>query len=462
MKGGENNMFGFNFTRRKFLKWLATCAASLGLSQFDFLGMQKHLISPALADNQPPVADAGPNQNIYTKDTAVLHGSAMDPDGDPIVYWHWVVVDAPPAATWVLSNDDYSIAFFTPNMAGDYMLALVVGDLYAYSTPSYVVVHVADNLPPVAVINADPISGEVPLTVCFDASQSYDPEGGPLAFTFDFADGNHVDGQVSVCHIYTTAGTYNAGLMVVDERGVVDLDEVTITVNPPTNHPPVASPTAEPNSGDAPLMVQFDADASDPDGDPITYNWDFGDPSSPDNTSTAAEPSHEYQTPGIYIVSLTVSDGELSASYSITITVSSEINLSIRYAAVKFWNKQKTMGDVRIWADFDATMPAANDLISVTFDNIMLFSIPFSEFKHGLMPGVYWYIKKGYIIRLDFANGQISVNTPKILLTGLDNSNGVDVKLMVGDDVAVENIVMMPAFGNRLIYLRFDATDDSM
>jgi PKD repeat protein len=43
----------------------------------------------------------------------------------------------------------------------------------------------------------------------------------------------------------------------------------------------------------------------DPEGQPITYSWDFGDGTS----STAANPNHTYSQPGSYVVRLTVSDG---------------------------------------------------------------------------------------------------------------------------------------------------------
>ena len=49
------------------------------------------------------------------------------------------------------------------------------------SVPDVITVTVADNLPPVAIATADKTDGPAPLTVQFDGSQSYDPEGKPLA-----------------------------------------------------------------------------------------------------------------------------------------------------------------------------------------------------------------------------------------------------------------------------------------
>jgi glucose/arabinose dehydrogenase len=74
----------------------------------------------------------------------------------------------------------------------------------------------------------------------------------------------------------------------------------------PGNRTPTAVAGATPTSGDAPLAVQFSsAGSSDPDGDPLTYQWDFGD----GGTSTQANPSHTYTEGGVHTATLTVSDG---------------------------------------------------------------------------------------------------------------------------------------------------------
>jgi len=83
-----------------------------------------------------------------------------------------------------------------------------------------------------------------------------------------------------------------------------------VNTGPP---PPVADFTGSPTSGCAPLTVNF-TDLST--GDITSWDWDFGD----DGTSTEQNPSHTYQIPGNYTVSLTVtgpsgSDTETKTDY---------------------------------------------------------------------------------------------------------------------------------------------------
>jgi PKD repeat protein len=199
----------------------------------DLSTMKTYTVTVTREENHPPVANAGPDGNVYTGDTLVLQGTATDPDGNPILYWHWVVVDAPANATWILSGDANPVANFTPNNFGDFIIAFVVGDAYFYSAPDYVTIHAADNLPPVALATADRTNITVGGTVCFDGSQSSDPEAGPLSYIWDFGDGSPSPRTNAVCHTFTYVGTYDVGLQVRDERGAYDFDFVSITVLPP-------------------------------------------------------------------------------------------------------------------------------------------------------------------------------------------------------------------------------------
>ena len=78
-----------------------------------------------------------------------------------------------------------------------------------------------------------------------------------------------------------------------------------------------AAPGYEP--GFAPLYVGFDGgDSSDADGNIVAWSWDFGDGS----TGSGRTVNHSYQSPGNYVVALTVTDDDnLTDSDSITIVV---------------------------------------------------------------------------------------------------------------------------------------------
>jgi PKD repeat protein len=84
--------------------------------------------------------------------------------------------------------------------------------------------------PPVAVPAADIHDGPAPLRVCFDASESYHPDGRAVAFTWDFGDGRGKASEPSACHEYIEPGLYAAMLTVTDDRGLEDSRVVVVSV----------------------------------------------------------------------------------------------------------------------------------------------------------------------------------------------------------------------------------------
>jgi hypothetical protein len=86
-----------------------------------------------------------------------------------------------------------------------------------------------------------------------------------------------------------------------------------------TNDPPtVSGASASPATAlAAATTVTFSVQATDPDNDPLTYSWNFGDGS----TGTGSNPTHVYQSAGNFSVTVTVSDGEKSATGSTSVNV---------------------------------------------------------------------------------------------------------------------------------------------
>jgi PKD repeat protein len=166
------------------------------------------------------------------------------------------------------------------------------------------------NQPPSAEFSAAPSVGDAPLTVSFDGSASSDPDGDLLSFAWQFGDGGQGSGVV-MTHTYASPGTYNASLTVSDGSGGVDSASVAITVEdggppPPGNNSPIAEATSSSSAGEAPVALSFDGSGSyDPDGDALSYTWDFGD----GNQATGINVSHTYQFVGSYKATLIVSDG---------------------------------------------------------------------------------------------------------------------------------------------------------
>ena len=101
------------------------------------------------------------------------------------------------------------------------------------------------------------------------------------------------------------------------EGWYVDDIQISATAQKPANNPPIANPGGPYTIQRGQPVTLFGTGSTDPDGDVLTYNWDFGDGS----VGTGAIVQHQYQNMGQFTVALVVSDGKLS-SLPVTTTVS--------------------------------------------------------------------------------------------------------------------------------------------
>jgi PKD repeat protein len=126
------------------------------------------------------------------------------------------------------------------------------------------------------------------------------------AFHWDFGDLSTGTGS-SPSHTYAAPGTYNVTLIMVSSFfSCTDTITLPVTVGGP---PVCASPFSM--IQDSFNLLQWYIYPSISGQAPFTYLWDFGDM----NTSTLANPSHTYASPGQYTVCLTVTDANACISY---------------------------------------------------------------------------------------------------------------------------------------------------
>jgi len=267
------------------------------------------------AANSPPTANPnGPYEG--TVGTAVsFNGTAsIDSDGN-IVSYNWAFGDGT-SGTGPTPDHTYMTD-------GTFTVILTVTDNDgATDSASTTAVIGLGNQPPVADPKG-PYNGTINAAVSFDGSASSDPDGTIASYNWDFGDGSTGTGPTPV-HTYLTVGVFDVTLTVTDEDGASDSATTTATIAQ-GNQAPNAD-AGGPYEGMPGVEVAFDGSASnDPDGNIVSYSWDFGD----GNTGTGPTPVHTYLTEGNFNVTLTVTDNnDATDSASTTATIASEpVNL---------------------------------------------------------------------------------------------------------------------------------------
>jgi PKD repeat protein len=117
-----------------------------------------------------------------------------------------------------------------------------------------------------------------------------------------------------------TLGGAKVGLAAYHGNGQpVSFDRFELKTGVQNSAPVISAVTATPDSGAAPLPVQFGVTASDPEGTPLTYVWDLNGDGTVD--STQQNPTYRYTVAGTYVAKVTVSDGVLTTSKTVAVTV---------------------------------------------------------------------------------------------------------------------------------------------
>lgn len=143
--------------------------------------------------------------------------------------------------------------------------------------------------------------------------------GEPVDFIWDFGEGN-TSADIKPSHIYASDGNYTVLLTITDNDGNVTTASVNITLLyrplPEVLIVPPAPGSVTYLTGSK-LEFSVEGLLMGPATDNITYTWDFGD----GTILTGPAPVHAFSRPGIYNVTVTVSDSHSRTQDTLQLTV---------------------------------------------------------------------------------------------------------------------------------------------
>jgi hypothetical protein len=279
--------------------------------------------------NQPPVVNAGLDQNLALPQTATLHGTASDdglPQGSTLVT-QWTMIGGPGTVDFADASDLDTIASFSS--AGTYVLRLSADDGVLSNSDDLTVTVQPQNQPP--TVNAGPDQTiALPHAATLNGSATDDglPDGSSLTVAWSQVSGPGTAVFAEAYLTNTTAlfnepGTYVLRLSASDSE-LSSASELTVTVQP-ENRAPTVSAGADQIVA-LPAFALLNGSAGDdgwPAGSSLTETWTVVSGPvaagivNPNTTVTEVT----FSVAGTYVLRLTASDGALSNSDELIITV---------------------------------------------------------------------------------------------------------------------------------------------
>ena len=301
--------------------------------------------------NSAPIANAGADRTVARGSTVTLDGSAStDPDFDALLYT-WTLTTRPQGSTATLQGTANAKAVLTLDKAGTYIARLTVSDGSLTSSPDEVTLS-TENSVPVADAGSDQ-TAIVGNLVTLNGSASHDVDDDALSYSWTWASkpigSNSVLNQANTPSPFfqaDLAGLYVGQLIVNDgfTNSAPDTTSVTITV-PPNRAPNAVADSASTN-GTTPVVINVLANDTDADAGTTLQIASFTQPA---NGGTVAAVTGGLQlTPatgftGTTTFQYTVSDGSLTSSATVTVTVNAAANTAPTLDVVA--NRTINLGD---------------------------------------------------------------------------------------------------------------------
>ena len=291
-----------------------------------------------IESNDPPTADAGPDQTVLEKSTVRLDGSnSSDPD-DGIEFYRWKQ-KAGPSVSLSDPTDDQP-TFTSPSVVDSksksLKFELTVTDFGGLKDTDTTVVNVTgENDPPMADAGSDQNVDEE-TTVRLDGSNSSDPDDGiefhrwkQIAGTsVSLSDPEAVQPTLLVPRVGPDGDSFTFELTGTDYGSLQSTDTAIINVIW-LNDPPAANAGVDQTVLEKSAVTLDGSNSSDPDDGIASYQWKqvagksvtFSDPTDDQPTFEAPSFDDSGEKPLIFELIVT-DDGGLQSSDSTTVSVS--------------------------------------------------------------------------------------------------------------------------------------------
>ena len=269
--------------------------------------------------NRPPELEPIGDKELNETETLTIDVNATDPDGDSLTY----------SCNRTDMFTDFSVETGVGhwatdyNDAGIYYVAFDVSDGKGGVDNKTVKITVNDmnRVPELDSIGDSELNEGETLTIDVNAS---DPDGDVLTYSCNRTDlFSDFDSSTGIGHWttdYDDAGIYYVEFDVSDGKGGIDSETVKITVND-VNSPPELELIAEVELPENETLT-VDINASDPDGDSLTYSCNCTDLFTDFCMETGVGHwTPDYDDAGTYYINFGVSDGELCDNETVEITV---------------------------------------------------------------------------------------------------------------------------------------------
>jgi len=294
-----------------------------------------------LSPDYPTVSSISAIQDQWTTCVA----TDTDPDPDTLRFtWDWG------NSTYNVTNHDTSgnpggvVTSSVKHMwsaPGNYLVTVWVDDLTGESGHNVsrdviaVVYSAGDEVPPTALaISYTPASPMIDDVVTFNVTAT-DANSDAMEFYIRFGDGGAALAMsaggtsgpqyAELTHAYAVADTYTVTLHVNDTTGPADHNVTTSTTITVTENLPPTISIPSPISVAYSVPKDFAPQVSDPDGDPLSvwYDWGDGTPMTMGNPANNYAATHTYMAIGQRTLTVYVDDGQ---GHNVSATATVEIS----------------------------------------------------------------------------------------------------------------------------------------